>query len=268
MHAVIENVIPELVSLWTGTYKGLSTGSESYTLPPSVWEAIGQACSESGNTIPAAFGCRVPDIHTRRHEFIAESWLLFATVLGPALLERRFTRQRYYDHFVALVGPIDKCLQLSLSEDELDVVETGFVAWVEEFDKYVLLILLRTCTKISSEYTTSIMIIVFASVHFPSTVCFTSPMTSGALALFGAIGHLSWNATAAGLSTASNLESTRTRTLTDVPGTLHNSIRSSCCTDSRTCSISATIVPSKLRQRHAVNVGPCMIMLPFFADEQ
>jgi hypothetical protein len=56
MH-IIENLIPMLISLWTGTYKGLDTGSEQYQIHKAILEAIGQACTESGCTMPSSFGC-------------------------------------------------------------------------------------------------------------------------------------------------------------------------------------------------------------------
>lgn len=137
MHLAIENVLKELVMLWAGDYKGLDERCESYRLRPTVWEAIGKACSESGNTIPSSFGCRVPNPAKERHHFIAESWLLFGTVLGPALLRGRFARQEYYDHFVKFVSLLTKCLQLSFTKEDIDNIEIGFADWVQDFERYV-----------------------------------------------------------------------------------------------------------------------------------
>jgi hypothetical protein len=95
MH-LMENVLPTLIGLWTGSYKGIDAGSEHYQISKTVWEVIGQACAASGSTIPAAFRCRIPNIATEHHHFIAESWLLFATYLGPILLHQRFTEATYY----------------------------------------------------------------------------------------------------------------------------------------------------------------------------
>jgi hypothetical protein len=61
MHLIMENIIPGLVSLWTGEFKGLNTGDEDYELPKAVWNAMGEACTQSGNTIPLAFGSCVPN---------------------------------------------------------------------------------------------------------------------------------------------------------------------------------------------------------------
>lgn len=142
MHLVMENVIPGLVSLWTGEYKGLDSGSENYQLPPTVWNAIGTACAQSGATIPSAFGCRVPNIATERHYFKAESWLLFATFLSPVLLCGRFSRPQYYNHFVELIVLINTCLKMTLTYTEIDEIQAGFAQWVEGYERFVFQILL------------------------------------------------------------------------------------------------------------------------------
>ena len=41
MHLMWENVVKNLMQLWTGQFKGLDTGSEDYELDPAIWEAIG-----------------------------------------------------------------------------------------------------------------------------------------------------------------------------------------------------------------------------------
>jgi len=56
MHLIFENVIKNLVLLWTGKFKGLDEGNGSYEFHPKVWEAIGAATAASGSSIPLAFG--------------------------------------------------------------------------------------------------------------------------------------------------------------------------------------------------------------------
>jgi hypothetical protein len=134
MH-LMENIIPALIGFWTGTYKGINVGLEEYEISKDVWEAIGKACKASGSTIPSLFGCRVPNIATEQHHFIAESWFLFVTHLGPVLLRQRFTRPVYYQHFVLLVKLINLCLKLEISASELDEIEKGFAEWVLEYEQ-------------------------------------------------------------------------------------------------------------------------------------
>ena len=136
MH-VIENILSCLVGLWTGTYKGLDVGAEHYRINSTVWDAIGKACAASRSTIPTSFGCRVPNIVTERHHFIAESWLLFATFLGPILLRGRFTDGIYYRHFVKFVILINLCLKMEISTSELNEIEKGFAEWVLEYERCI-----------------------------------------------------------------------------------------------------------------------------------
>lgn len=139
MH-IIENIIPALTKLWTGDYKDMDAGSEDYQLPSTVWDAIGQACSESGITIPSSFGCRVPNIATERHHFIAESWLLFTTLVAPTVLRARFSRRLYYDHFVQLVKVINRCLQIQIEDEDIEFIRHALVDWVLGFERFVRLL--------------------------------------------------------------------------------------------------------------------------------
>jgi hypothetical protein len=142
MHIMFENVLPSLFNLWIrdGRWIGFGTGTEDYLLGPKVWSDVGAACASSGNTTPAAFGCRVPDIAEKRHEFSAESMMLFATVLAPALLRNRFRWPRYYDHFIRLVKLINMCLGQQISRTELQEIREGFAQWVQDFERYNLFI--------------------------------------------------------------------------------------------------------------------------------
>ncbi|KAE9397539.1 hypothetical protein BT96DRAFT_823148 [Gymnopus androsaceus JB14] len=136
MH-ILENIIPMLVNLWTGSFKGLDDGKEDYLLASSVWSAIRAACTKSSQTTPSSFGCQVPNIDTECHFFKAETWLLFATILGPVLLQGRFKKKVYYDHFVLFVKLINKCMQFHLTTEEIDSIEQGFILWVEKYEWYI-----------------------------------------------------------------------------------------------------------------------------------
>lgn len=80
--------------LWTGKFKDLDEGSESYELLPGVWEAIGEATKKSGSTIPSAFGARPQNVAEDVSACTADSWSFWALYLGPVLLKGRFQRQK------------------------------------------------------------------------------------------------------------------------------------------------------------------------------
>jgi hypothetical protein len=89
MHIVWENLIPNLVHLWTGQFKGFG-GDDDYRLANPVWEAIGEACTASSRTIPSAFGTPMPNIASEKYQFSAENWSFWTLYLAPSLLHRRF----------------------------------------------------------------------------------------------------------------------------------------------------------------------------------
>ncbi|KIY62739.1 hypothetical protein CYLTODRAFT_361014 [Cylindrobasidium torrendii FP15055 ss-10] len=139
MHLGLENVIKTLISLWVGTFKGIDVGCEDYELPPSVIQAIGDACDQAGDTTPSSFGARVPNLATKHYEFIAETYLLFTTMLGPIVLQNRFKHQKYYNHFVDLVQLFLHCLVLSISRQTVEQdLRVGFAKWVEKYEQFVI----------------------------------------------------------------------------------------------------------------------------------
>ncbi|KAJ7085256.1 hypothetical protein C8R44DRAFT_836380 [Mycena epipterygia] len=135
MHLVWENVIKTLILLWAGEHKGMDEGSGEYRLGPTVFEAIGQAGKASGDTIPSCFGPRTPDIVTEHYYFIADTWSVWTMSLGPILLRQRFKKPVYYTHFVSLVRLLYFCLQFEISTADINTIEIGMAAWVQEFER-------------------------------------------------------------------------------------------------------------------------------------
>lgn len=135
MHLIWENLLKNLVLHWTGEFKGLDEGRESYELDKSVWKAIGEATAKAGSTIPSAYGACVPNIAGDSVYISAEMWSFWALYLGPVLLQRRFKVERYYNHFIWLVELLNICLQFEISSNQIDYVRTGFARWVEDYEK-------------------------------------------------------------------------------------------------------------------------------------
>jgi hypothetical protein len=134
MHLIWENVIKNLILLWTGEFKGLDVGLEDYELGESVWNAVCQAGANSGSFIPSAYGARPPNPATERSMCTADSWSFWTQYLGPVLLHRKFSKPKYYKHFVKLVHMVRVCLQFELSTTDISDLRTGFATWVEEFE--------------------------------------------------------------------------------------------------------------------------------------
>jgi hypothetical protein len=139
MHLIWANLIPNLILLWTGNFKDLEHDDEGYVLAPKVWQAIGVATFDAGKTIPAAFGSRVPNIAAEKSQMTAETHSIWTLYLAPALLNGRFTNERYYKHFVQLVQLLTLCLEFEITQDQINDLERGFQNWVEVYERYELL---------------------------------------------------------------------------------------------------------------------------------
>ena len=135
MHIVWENVVKNLILLWSGEFKGLDVGSGSYQLGQPVWHAIGAATAAAGSTIPAAYGPRLPNIAMDQNQYTAEMWSFWTLYLGPVLLRHRFSSQKYYKHFIKLVKLLNICLKFETTAQDIKVLDIGFQEWVEKYEQ-------------------------------------------------------------------------------------------------------------------------------------
>jgi len=133
MHLIWENLIPNLVSLWTGNFKDLEHGD--YKIDAKVWSTISRAAAESGATVPSQFGAKIPDFATRPSEMIAETWSSLTLHFAPILLHGKFANPRYYAHFCKLVKLLELCMSWAISDEEIDQLEQGFIRWVIEYEE-------------------------------------------------------------------------------------------------------------------------------------
>ncbi|KAI0084430.1 hypothetical protein BDY19DRAFT_987551 [Irpex rosettiformis] len=136
MHLIWENVVKNLMLLWSGDYKGLSSGKESYEFSSSLWEAIGLASADSGSTIPSCFGPRSPNVASEKVSWTADSRSFWTLFVAPIVLKGRFMHDKYYAHFVDFVQLINKCLQYELRRSEVAEIKAGFVCWVKKYEEF------------------------------------------------------------------------------------------------------------------------------------
>lgn len=137
MHLIWENVMKNLMLLWSGDYKGLDTGRESYSFPTALWEAIGLASAESGSTVPSALGPRSPNVASEKASWTADSRSFWTLFIAPIVLRGRFVHDKYYHHFVDFVQLVNKCLQYEIERSEVVEVKDGFIRWVQKYEEYV-----------------------------------------------------------------------------------------------------------------------------------
>lgn len=87
MHLFLENIIPSLIKLWMGKYKGLDVGNGDYEIAPEVWEEIGWEIADVVGGIPATFVRKLPNIGTDRSNYTAEAWCFWFMYLAPLMLQ-------------------------------------------------------------------------------------------------------------------------------------------------------------------------------------
>lgn len=137
MHLIFENVIKNLILLWTGEFKGLDEGTGSYHLQRKVWEAIGAATAASGSTIPGAFGARPVNLAQDKSACTADFYSFWMQYIAPVLLHDRWTTRTYYVHFIELVKLIQICLKFEITAEEIRTLRSGFREWVTKYEQYV-----------------------------------------------------------------------------------------------------------------------------------
>jgi hypothetical protein len=135
MHLIWENLIPNLILLWTNEFKGLKEGAVKYTIDSAIWTAVGRDTAAAGSTIPGAFGARVPDLAKGGSQISAEMYSIWTQFIGPTRLRRAFTEQRFYDHFVLLVQIINTCLQFGIRRTEIQWLRDQIPAWVQQYER-------------------------------------------------------------------------------------------------------------------------------------
>ena len=77
----------------------------------------------------------MPNLETERSSMTAEAWGFWCMFLAPILLRNRFSRRRYYDHFLKLVRLIHKCISFELKRSEVNEIRQGFQDWVLEYEE-------------------------------------------------------------------------------------------------------------------------------------
>jgi hypothetical protein len=135
MHLFLENIIPTLVKLWMGKFKGLNVGSGNYEIAEEVWAEIGWKTVDTVKDIPSAFVRSLPNIAIDRSYITAEGWGFWFMYLAPFLLQGRFSDAKYYHHLCDLVDIMKACLQFEITEQEVDELEEKIHAWVRLYEE-------------------------------------------------------------------------------------------------------------------------------------
>ena len=201
MHLFFENLIPNLIKHYTGTFKDLDSSVKDYKLSKEAWSKICTAGSASGNTIPSSFGSRMPNLETECSSMTAKTWAFWCMYLAPILLQNHFTNWRYYNHFLKLMQLIHKCISFELKRSNVDEIRQGFQDWVLEYEEWAQA---RSSVHLPAdlyqEYSINKIHCSYQPALLQCTVCCTLLMALRPQDQCGWPGRLWWNDTAATLN--------------------------------------------------------------------
>ena len=132
MHLLYENVLKNLILLWTNNYKDINVGTGNYVIDATVWDANGVATALACDTIPSVYSARMGSVAQDNSTFTADNYSFWALYIGPVLLQRKFKEARYYDHFVQL---IHICLKFEYTASDIRSIQDGFINWVVAYER-------------------------------------------------------------------------------------------------------------------------------------
>lgn len=119
IHLIYENVLKNLVLLWTGNFKNLDEGTGSDQFMPGIWEKIGETTTACGRYIPSVFGANPTNVADDKQATTVDTWSFWLLYLAPVLFENCFIDDIYYKHFMDLLRLIHLCLQFSTSHEDI-----------------------------------------------------------------------------------------------------------------------------------------------------
>ena len=134
MHLIYENLVPNLIRHWTGTFKGLDEGCEHYQLSADQWIAIGQETAALTVTLPAEFVGTLPDIALDIGLYKAEAYGFWIQYIAPIVLKGRLS-DKYYWHLLELRDIVELCLRFELTALDIATLEVLIIRWVSDYEK-------------------------------------------------------------------------------------------------------------------------------------
>jgi hypothetical protein len=129
---MFENLVPNLIRHWTGTFKDLDQGAENYLLA-HVWSTIGAETAAALKFIPSEFVGTIHDIDQDISLYKAEGYSFWILYLAPILLKNRLP-PKHYQHLLDLCEIIELCLRYSIKPAQIDYLEDKIRNWVADYE--------------------------------------------------------------------------------------------------------------------------------------
>ncbi|KAG8899355.1 hypothetical protein FRB99_006765 [Tulasnella sp. 403] len=129
MHLIFENLIPNFISFWSGSFKGLDDGTIEISVNEDTWTMVGNKMAATSNYIPSIFLLsKMPNIAMNCSSFKAEQncfWFLYVSLY--ILLD--CLPAPIYKHYLDMVWIIKQTLTYKTMDKELDKLEQDIFNW-------------------------------------------------------------------------------------------------------------------------------------------
>jgi hypothetical protein len=135
LHIFGENAIPNLVNLWSGTFKDIDVGQEDYEISKELWDEIGNETERAVKDIPSSYVHVLPNIVKDRSYYTAETWTFWFIYVAPIVLKGRFNDEKYYVHMILLTRIMLTTLKFEVTRVEVDELEDKIIRWVELYEE-------------------------------------------------------------------------------------------------------------------------------------
>lgn len=140
MHLLYENIMPQLMALWQGSYKVKQTlrdakakHKSSFVISQKTWQKIRNEVKRSNHTTPSQIAPHVGDILTKTH-WTADTHSYFLMFLGPIVLRNRLP-QEYYKHFIQLSEIAKRLTMQEIAYESLPKLRKDIMRWVKGFER-------------------------------------------------------------------------------------------------------------------------------------
>ncbi|RPB17400.1 hypothetical protein P167DRAFT_479756, partial [Morchella conica CCBAS932] len=134
MHLWWENVIPDLFRHWRGKFStGAPMDDDPYNISPEDWLRIGKDMASSAGTFPASFGEPIRDFAEHCQHLKAAEWKNVALLMAPIYMKDRLPEADYLE-FLNLIDAVHLCIDISITDTEILVVEQRLKRFVEYYE--------------------------------------------------------------------------------------------------------------------------------------
>ncbi|EUC56281.1 transposase family Tnp2 protein [Rhizoctonia solani AG-3 Rhs1AP] len=182
MHLLFENLVPNMIKLWTGKFKGLDQGSGNYELEKDVWVLVGKLTAAVLRTVPSSFVGTMPDIAQDESLYKAEAYSFWFIYIAPIVLKGRL-KEPYYAHMILMRNVIKMCLLFEITHADIDQLQTMINKWVADYE--------RLYYQYQYDRLPACPLTIHALLHMPSYIRQTGPLwASWAFVMERFCGHL------------------------------------------------------------------------------